>query len=126
MERYKKVFKEKDDPEIMDQIINSINLKPVENEIKTHLGSHIPLKIQIEKHGFLSMYSDDIVKLTGIFQHTLKTCVLKTFNSSIDSKTTTWWSTLSFQYEDKTQGSNGMKVLTCFYNYETKKWKFEV
>jgi len=124
MKRYVSKFKE--DNQLLDQIISTIDLTPLENEVKKRLGVSIPLSISkiSSRKEYLSVQSKDLTKLTGILKNIYSSFILKTFNSAINDKEPTWWMTLDFRFEYKSGGSNGTELLTSLYNYETKEWSF--
>jgi hypothetical protein len=126
MKRYKRKFNEVDD-QLLDQIITTIDLTPLENEVKKRIGTSVQFIISKQKgrtQDYLIVESKDLTKYTGIFKNIYKYCILKTFNSAINDKEPTWWMTLDFKFEYKSGGSNGTELLTSWYNYETKEWTF--
>ena len=126
MERYKRKFEE-DNDETVEQIASTIDLTPLENEVKKRIGVAVQLSIEVKKSrkAYLSVKSNDLTKYTGIFKNVYDKCILETFNSSINTEEPTWWMTFNFSFEYKSGGSNGTQLLTSWYNYETKKWDFK-
>ena len=126
MKRYKRKFEEADDS-ILDQIIATIDLSPLENEVKKRIGIGVAFSIEKQRGSrtnYLVVTSKDLTRYTGIFKNIYKYCVLKTFNSAISDKEPVWWQTLDFKFEYKSGGSNGTEFLTSWYNYETEEWTF--
>ena len=60
----------------------------------------------------------------GCFGNVISKVSIDFFNYGIDADGNLW-GTVYLNYESHDGGSNGMKVLTCWYNAANQQWKFE-
>lgn len=129
MERYVKKFKEDDELDLLKQIESTVDLSPLEAEVKRLLGKDIKFKISIDYGRPLHLHveSQDLTAFTGILKKFYATSKVETFNSSVKKESNgdiVWWMTLDFAFSYRNGGSNGVLLLSAWYNLNTKKWKF--
>ena len=129
MERYKKKFKEDDKLDLLKQIESTIDLSPLEAEVKRLIGKDVKFNILIKYGRLLHLHieSQDLTAFTGIFKRVYATCKVETVNSSVEKESNgdvVWWMTLDISYSYHNGGSNGIGILSAWYNLNTKKWKF--
>ena len=106
----------------------------------TNLFNHVKAltKVECEFHQpeittnrgsvYISFMSHDIASQTGAFAAILERCSLSSFSNRVfcDKETNElgYWVQVSIQYDHKGGGSNGMEVVTAWYNASTG-WVFK-
>lgn len=61
----------------------------------------------------------------GVFHQAICKCEIGFFNFRFDEKKKTLWGDVDLFYESYEGGTNGMKILNVWYNYNTSGWTFE-
>lgn len=129
MKRYVKKFKEDDELDLIKQVESTVDLSPLEAEVKRLLGKDIKFKISMSSGRYLHLRveSQDLTAFTGILKKFYATSKIETFNSSVKKESNgdvVWMMTLDFAFSYRNGGSNGVSLLSAWYNLNTKKWKF--
>jgi hypothetical protein len=101
---------------------NSINFTPLELKLTTMFN--VPVLIESNGKSRPTISHDNIMPQIGIFSHCIFDASIDFFNYNIDADGNLW-GTIYLSYESLEGGSNGMKVLTCWYTANTQDWKFE-
>ena len=75
----------------------------------------------------INFYSNDITDKAGIFSTILKETTVNSFNNYVchdkENNRTAYWVNVNISYQHKDGGSNGMELLTAWYNTEDG-WTF--
>jgi hypothetical protein len=77
---------------------------------------------------YIHFMSDDISNQTGAFAGILENCYIGSFSNGVYKNKETgepgYWVQVNIQYQHKNGGSNGMEVVTAWYD-NTKGWIFK-
>lgn len=113
-----------------DELIETINLEPLYNEIrKVVRDTSIKFNSEIIEGRcgkYIKIESEDLIDRIGMMGVALKSVKLETFNSSIEFNQETekayWWGSIDFRYEIADGGSNGLHVL--YFNLKNGEYTF--
>lgn len=114
------------------EFVKSVNLEELFNKIKEVLGIEVEFEVEIKtdyrNSPYINIESNNLVNQSGIFAKVFSDVRVQTFNTSIakDEKTNEYyyWLTVSLRHQLKEGGSNGVKLLTAWY--QNNEWKFEL
>lgn len=103
-----------------------IDIKPLEDKISSMVGVSIKLDHEVAKtrsgEEYIKIKSPNLVDKTGVFRPALKEVYIEEFGGGL--KDNVFWISIHFVYKIKSGGSNGMDLLTAWYDINTKKWQF--
>ena len=113
----------------MEKLFKQINLAGLENKVQELTGQSIKLrKVSIIKNNklFVEILSDELVDSVGILGSTLESVRIEGYGELTDIEGyPTLIVRLQFRYQHKSGGSNGLELLTAWYNFEeTDAWQF--
>lgn len=111
----------------IEDIINNIDLTDLNKEIekRTGLRSVNMQVVNINRNKYVNLQSDkNYVKDTGCLASTFDSVYVQTFNTEIALDKDMWYMTIHFRYQLKSGVSNGLDLLTAWYEISTQKWTF--
>jgi len=104
--------------------IDSVDITDLETKVMGIVGTEVKFKKSLSNKGNLELESQDLVNKAGVMSPVFKTLKIETFNTEYSAKEDVIWITLDFRFELKNGGSNGVHLLTAWYNFDTNDWTF--
>lgn len=109
------------------KLLAQIDWKALESKLSEKLGVAITVTAKVKGNGYVSWESQELVQHAGIMQAGLAKLVVGSFGSSnveelISKKE--YWCTVSFSFELKDGGTNGIRLFSAWYDIVKKVWKF--
>jgi hypothetical protein len=102
---------------------NQINFTDLQTAI-SKIFNNIDVQIAVNEHGRPTIQHADIMDQVGCFGNVIAKASIDFFNYSRPSgDNNNFWGTVYLNYESFGGGSNGMQILSCWYN--DGQWKIE-
>jgi hypothetical protein len=112
---------------LTQEMVDSINVKPLKEEIEKVINTKITFKKSFEKGKFY-VTSQNIANKAGVLSNIFEYLVVQTFSSEYyfyeDFNEKKIWMSISFNWQYKSGGSNGTHLLNVWYSFNTKEWTF--
>lgn len=102
----------------------TVDLKPLEAKIQDRLGVKVDLTVKPGRYsGNFALESRNLLAGAGLFKSLMSEIVVKGV-AQYDMEKEIFWLPIDVSYELSSGGSNGISLLTAWYEVKTKKWTF--
>ena len=114
----------------MEELFDKINLIGLENKVQKLTGQYVKLRKELKlgrnAKFFVNLVSDELINSVGILASSLESVRIEGHGDLMDIEGyPTFIVRLQFRYKHKSGGSNGLELLTAWYNFEeTNAWQF--
>lgn len=105
---------------------DEIKWEGLEEQIKRVTGLKVlEIDKELDEEGRIEIGSQDLKDYAGIMSSMYKKLVIGNFGAQIDDTDNILWLPIHFLWEYKDGGTNGHKLFTSWYNFETNAWSFK-
>ena len=123
----KKINEEAAKQEITQELVDSIDIKPLEDTLSKMLGTNVmPLDKSAKDNKYFIVDGKDLSAEAGVMSYAFPSIKIRGTGSIGDDNGIAYlWLPIKVNWTVVSGGTNGTSILTSWYNMDTKEWTFK-